>query len=150
MMPRKSASSARLRASSLLANWWFTVISFIASAKARENFATNSPYLPSLECLSSSRHKGSAIRRISESVFSTMFMRGSFPSRGTLLRLRDEVVAGRLFHRVLAGVGIAAGHGEHVPVLVVQLHGIPAIVVAGPTRLLAEERVVGDALGGAV
>jgi hypothetical protein len=50
---------------------------FMASASELEKFLTKSPYLPSFECLTSSRQKGSAMARISGSVFSMMFTRDS-------------------------------------------------------------------------
>src|SRR5665213_3272147 len=49
----------------------------MASAMELEKFLANSPYLPSFELLTRSRHKGSAMARISSSVFSTMLTRGS-------------------------------------------------------------------------
>src|SRR5688572_9973357 len=151
MMPKWSASSARFLASSLLANWWFTTTSFIASASPFANLLTNSPYLPSLECLRRSRHKGSARARISSSVLSMMFTPGVLPSGGMAgLLFVHQVVAGRLLHGVFAGLRIAARDREHVPVLVVHLHHVAAIVVARPARLLAEERVLRHALRGPV
>ena len=48
-----------------------------ARAIDMEKFLTNSPYLPSLEFLTRSRHKSSAMVRISSSVFSIIFKRGS-------------------------------------------------------------------------
>ena len=44
--------------------------------------------------------------------------------------------------------GIAAGDGQHVPVLVVQLHGITAVVVTRPAGFLAEQGVMQDRFGG--
>src|SRR3990172_66069 len=55
----------------------------MASAMELEKFLTNSPYLPSFEYLTRSRHRGSAIDFISSSVFSIMFTRGSLRPEGT-------------------------------------------------------------------
>src|SRR5688572_15144810 len=121
----------------------------MASAKGFANFWTNASYLPSLEHLRRSRHSGSARARISSSVFSMMFNAG-FRLRMLCLGVGDEVIARRLLHGVLAGIRIAPRHGQHVPVLVVDLHDVPAVVVARPARLLAEERVLCHALRGPV
>src|SRR5687768_4496186 len=107
----------------------------MASARGLENILANSPYLPSLECLSRSRHRGSAKARISSSVLSMMF-NASFCFR--LVLLRDQVIAGRLLHGVFAGLRIATRDGQHVPVLVVDLHDVAAVVVARPARFPAE------------
>src|SRR6266496_1437007 len=48
----------------------------------------------------------------------------------------------------LAGLTVVARQREAVPVLVVELHVIAAVVVARPTRFLAEQRVLGDGLRG--
>src|SRR5688500_168448 len=109
----------------------------MASAIALEKLRANSPYLPSFEDLTRSRHSGFAMARISSSVFSVMF-------------IPDEVIARRLLHGVFTGVRIAARNREHVPVRVVHLHGVAAVVVARPAGLLAEQRVLRDALGRAV
>src|SRR5262245_57806977 len=112
-------------------------------AMALEKCFENSPYLPSFEALTRSRHSGLARARISSSVFSMMFTEDS---TAAMLFLVHEVIAGRLLHRVLARLRIAAGNREHVPVRVIHLHGVAAVVVAGPAGLLAEEGVVRDAL----
>jgi len=49
----------------------------MARASELEKFLANSPYLPSFEYLTRSSHRGLARARISSSVFSTMFTRGS-------------------------------------------------------------------------
>src|SRR5882757_5093625 len=118
----------------------------MASASDLANFLTNSPYSPSLEYLRRSRHRGSAMARISSSVVSMMF-NASFC---LWLVVRDQVIAGRLLHGVFAGFRIATRNGQHVPVLVVQLHDIAAVVVARPARLFPEQRVLRDALRGPV
>src|SRR5690349_7110658 len=135
----------------------------MASASGLAKFRTNSSYLPSLEHLRRSRHSGSAIARISSSVFSIMFnasfclrrwllaplkaviamrlmLNASFWLLRWLLALLSEVIAGRFLHGVFAGFRIAARDRQHVPVLVVHLHDVPPVVVAGPARLLAEQR----------
>src|SRR5690349_7045187 len=99
----------------------------MASAKELEKFFTKSPYLPSFEFFTRSRQSGFAMARISSSVFSVMF-------------IPDEVIARRLLHGVLAGLGIAARDREHVPVGVVDLHRVAPVVIARPARLLAEQR----------
>src|SRR4051812_41745437 len=100
----------------------------MASASDLANFATNSPYLPSLECLRRSRHSGSARARISSSLFSMMFTcKASFGLGLRLLVVRNEVIARRLLHGVFAGFRIPARDGEHVPVLVVHLHDVAAV-----------------------
>ena len=58
--------------------------------------------------------------------------------------LVDDVVNGRLLHLPLVGLPIIAGQGEAMPVLIVEFREIAPIVVAGPTRLLAEHRVMRD------
>src|SRR6185503_2670973 len=137
MTPSGSTSSDRFRASSLFANWWPATTWFMASAMALEKFFANSPYLPSFEALTRSRQSGLAIARISASVFSVMF-------------ILHQVIARRLLHGVLAGLRIAARNRQHVPVRVVHLHGVAPVVVARPAGLLAEQRVLRDALGGAM
>src|SRR5262245_42710997 len=137
MMPSGSTSSDRVLASSLFANWWPATTWFMASAMELEKFLANSPYLPSFEALTRSRHSGLAMDRISSSFFSVMF-------------IPDEVIAGRLLHGVLAGHRIAARNRQNVPVGVVHLHGVAAVVVTRPAGLLAEQRVLRDALGGAM
>src|ERR1700726_3102696 len=124
----------------------------MASARDLAKFLTNSPYLPSLEYLRRSRHRGSAMARISSSVLSMMFNASLMFNGGFRLWLvvRDQVIAGRLLHGVFAAFRIASRNGQHVPVLVVQLHDIAAVVVARPARLLAEQRVLRDALRGPV
>src|SRR5487761_2488826 len=99
----------------------------MARAKDLANLATNSPYLPSLECLRRSRHRGSARARISSSVLSMMF-NASFCLRRFVVC--NQVIAGRLLHGVFAGLWIATRNGQHVPVLVVHVHGVAAVVVA--------------------
>jgi len=74
-MPRKSGSGARLRASSLLANWCPASTWFIALAKGREKFFVNSPYFPSFEFVTRSRQRTSAIPSISSSVLKIMLTR---------------------------------------------------------------------------
>src|SRR5687768_15280036 len=108
----------------------------MASAMALEKFLAKSPYLPSFEDLTRSRHRGSAMARISASVFSMMFT------------IRNQVITGRLLHGVLAGLRIATRNGQHVPVCVVHFHGVAPVVIARPAGLLAEQRVLRDALGG--
>src|SRR5687768_1130487 len=121
----------------------------MASASDLANFPTNASYLPSFECLRRSRHSRSAIARISSSVFSMMFNAIVFNADFCLrLVVVDEVIAGRLLHGVLAGFRIAARNGQHVPVLVVHLHDVSPVVVTRPARLLAEQRVLRDALRG--
>src|SRR5688572_3157682 len=145
----------------------------MASARGLAKFRTNSSYLPSLEHLRRSRHRGSAIARISSSVLSIMFsasfrlrrwllgplktviagrlmFNASFCLPRWLLGLLSEVIARRFLHGVFAGFRIATRNGEHVPILVVHLHDVPSVVVTGPARLLAEQRVLRDALRGAV
>src|SRR5512134_3378664 len=137
----------------------------MASARELEKFLTNSPYLPSFECLMRSRHRGKAMARISASVFSMMFARAS-PRGGesgfaglktydmlassALLVFPDQVIAGRLLHGVFTGLRVAARNRQHVPVCVVHLHGVAPVVVARPARLLAEQRVLRDAFRGAM
>src|SRR5690242_14558517 len=123
----------------------------MASARDLANLATNSPYLPSLECLTRSRHSGSAVARISSSVSSMMFNATLLNASFRLwLVVLDQVIARRLLHRVFPGFRIATRDGEHVPVLVVHLHHVSPVVVTRPTRLLPKERVVSDALRSAV
>src|SRR5688572_30732612 len=126
----------------------------MASAMAREKLRANSPYLPSFEDLTRSRHSGLAMARISSSVFSVMFTEEigfmGIATPGMLVLVPDQVIARRLLHGVFACLRIAARNRQHVPVRVVHLHGVAAVVVAGPAGLLAEQRVLRDALGGAV
>src|SRR5215204_2623174 len=109
----------------------------MASAMALEKLRANSPYLPSFEDLTRSRHSGAAMARISSSAFSVMF-------------IPDQVIARRLLHGVFAAVRIAARNRQHVPVCIVHLHGVAPVVVTRPAGLLAEQGVLGDALGGAM
>src|SRR5688572_25486496 len=150
MMPSASTSSERFLASSLFANWWPATTWFMASARELEKFFTNSPYLPSFEYFTRSRHSGLAMARISSSVFPVMFTEESgfkgIATSDMLLLVPDQVIAGRLLHGVFAGDRIATRHGQHVPVGVVYLHGVAPVVVARPTGLLAEQRVLRDAL----
>src|SRR4051794_37651378 len=113
----------------------------MASARDLANLATNSPYLPSLECLRRSRHRGSAMARISSSLNSMMFNATVFNASFCLwFAVLDQVIAGRFLHGVFAGFRIATRDREHVPVLVVHLHDVSPVVVTRPTRLPAEER----------
>src|SRR4026207_1664971 len=137
MMPSGSNSSDRFLASSLFANWWPATTWFMASAMALEKFRANFPSLPSVEDLTRSRHSGFAMARISSSVFSVIF-------------IPDEVIARRLLHGVFAALRIAARDRQHVPVRVVHLQGVPPVVVTRPAGLLAEQRVLRDALGSAM
>src|SRR5688572_26985765 len=150
MMPSESTSSDRFLASSLFANWWPATTWFMASAMALEKLRANSPYLPSLEDLTRSRHSGLAMARISSSVFSVMFTEDNSSISDMLGLVPDQVIARRLLHGVFAGLRIAARNRQDVPVRVVHLHGIPPVVVTRPARLLAEQRVLRDALGSAV
>src|SRR5512134_1717293 len=137
----------------------------MASARELEKFLTNSPYLPSFDCLMRSRHRGRAMARISSSVLSTMLARDSpragesgfaglktydMPAPSALLVFPDQVIAGRLLHGVFTGFRVAARNRQHVPVRVVHLHGVAPVVVARPTGLLAEQRVLRDALRSAM
>src|SRR4029079_18534356 len=68
------------------------------------------------------------------------------PPGNSLLIFRNQMITGRLFHGVLAGFRIAARNRQDVPVFVVHLHGVAAVVVARPTRLLAEQGMLRYAL----
>src|SRR5688572_4288298 len=98
----------------------------MASAMALEKLRANSPYLPSLEDLTRSRHSGFAMARISSSVFWVMFTEENSSTSDMLGLVPDQVIARRL------------------------LHGVTPVVVTRPARLLAEQRVLRDALGSAV
>src|SRR5580765_7967281 len=159
MMPSDSTSSDRFLASSLFANWWPATTWFMASAMALEKFLANSPYLPSFEDLTRSRHSGPAMARISPSVFSVMFTRASArPETGfkgiatvaMLVLVPHEVIARRLLHGVFAALRIATRNRQHVPICVVHLHGVAPVVVTRPAGLLAEQCVLRDALGSAM
>src|SRR5690606_27329366 len=165
----------RLLASSLLANLWPATTWSMARARELEKFFANSPYLPSLEALTRSRHRRLAVARISSSVFSMMFTRGSWcpedsgfaglmtldisafssPGRGScedprpetsLLVFANQVITGRLLHGVFTGFGVTAGNCQYMPVLVVHLHRVTPVVVTRPACFLAEQRVLSDAL----
>src|SRR5687768_15090495 len=116
----------------------------MASARELEKFFTKSPYLPSFEYFTKSRHSGLAMAKISSSVFSVMLGLAT----ASMLLLVHQVVARRLLHGVVTGLRIPARNREHVPVRVVHLHGVAPVVVARPAGLLAEQRVLRDTLGG--
>src|SRR5688572_17156697 len=132
----------------------------MASAMALEKFLANSPYFPSFEDLIRSRHSGPAMARISSSVFSVMFTRASprveeigfigIATPGMLVLVPDQVIARRLLHGVFTGIRIAARNRQHGPARVVHLHGVTPVVVTRPAGLLAEQRVLRDALGSAM
>ena len=58
----------------------------------------------------------------------------------------DDVIDRRLLHCPFPGIPIVSGQGEAMPILVVQLHVVTAIIIAGPTRFLAEQGVMGHAI----
>src|SRR6056300_2082533 len=101
----------------------------------------NFPYWPLLEYLIRSSHIGWATSSISSSLWSTMFTRLFLRC---FLFFTHQVIKRSLLHGVFAGFGITAGNGQHMPVLVVQLHCITAVVVTRPAGFLAEQRVLQD------
>src|SRR3954469_16462510 len=94
MTPSESISSDRFLASSLLANWWPATTWFMARAMEFEKFLTNSPYFPSFEFLTSSRHRGLAMTKISSSVLSMMFILDSsrFKETGRVGLTEDDML----------------------------------------------------------
>src|SRR4029077_20281422 len=122
MMPSESISSDRLLASSLFANWWPATTLFMASARELEKFCTNSSYLPWFEWVTRPRHSGSAMARVSSSLFSMMFMHAIFCAGILLLVVSNQVITRRLLHGLFASFRIATRNSQHVPVFVVYFH----------------------------